>query len=99
MKGEKTGGRAKGTPNKVTQEVRELFNELVRENLPQLRLDLATLEPYQRVNALVKLSQFILPKPTEATLEITGINPKDVWLSLSPEEMISIFDNDSTGSN
>ena len=42
MKGEKTGGRAKGTPNKVTQEVRELFNELVRENLPQLRLDLAT---------------------------------------------------------
>ena len=99
MKGEKTGGRAKGTPNKVTQEVRELFNELVRENLPQLRIDLATLEPYQRVNALVKLSQFILPKPTEATLEITGINPKDVWLSLSPEERISIFDNDSTGSN
>lgn len=99
MKGEKTGGRAKGTPNKVTQEVRQLFNELVRENLPQLRLDLATLEPYQRVNALVKLSQFILPKPTEATLEITGINPKDVWLSLSPEERIRIFDNDFTGSN
>ena len=99
MKREKTGGRAKGTQNKVTQEVRQLFNELVRENLPQLRLDLATLEPYQRVNALVKLSQFILPKPTEATLEITGINPKDVWLSLSPEERISIFDNDSTGSN
>ena len=99
MKGEKTGGRAKGTTNKVTQEVRQLFNELVRENLPQLRIDLATLEPYQRVNALVKLSQFILPKPTEATLEITGINPKDVWLSLSPEERISIFDNDSTGSN
>ena len=99
MKREKTGGRAKGTPNKVTQEVRQLFNELVRENLPQLRLDLATLEPYQRVNALVKLSQFILPKPTEETLEITGINPKDVWLSLSPEERISIFDNDSTGSN
>ena len=43
MKREKTGGRAKGTPNKVTQEVRQLFNELVRENLPQLRLDLATL--------------------------------------------------------
>ena len=99
MKREKTGGRAKGTPNKVTQEVRQLLNELVRENLPQLRIDLATLEPYQRVNALVKLSQFILPKPTEATLEITGINPKDVWLSLSPEERISIFDNDSTGSN
>ena len=34
MKGEKTGGRTKGTPNKATQEVRNLFEQLVRDNLP-----------------------------------------------------------------
>ena len=99
MKGEKTGGRTKGTPNKATQEVRQLFHQLVRDNLPQLKKDLATLEPYQRVNAMIKLSQFIVPKPTEGTLEISGVNPKDVWLSLSLEERLSIFDNDTGRSN
>jgi len=37
MKGEKTGGRTKGTPNKATQEVRNLFEQLVRDNLSQLQ--------------------------------------------------------------
>ena len=95
----KVGGRKKGTPNKATQEVRQLFDQLVRDNLPQLKKDLATLEPHQRVNALIKLSQFIVPRPTEGTIEISGVNPKDVWLSLSPEERLNIFDNDTSRSN
>ena len=110
MKGEKTGGRAKGTPNKATQEVRELFSQLVRDNLPQLKQDLAALEPYQRVNAMMKLSQFIIPKPTENHLSINSPedfqrvvfefgNPIDVWNTLPKEERLKIFDNDTSGSN
>lgn len=110
MKGEKTGGRTKGTPNKVTQEVRELFSQLVRDNLPQLKKDLAALEPYQRVNAMMKLSQFIIPKPTENHLSINSPedfqrvvfefgNPIDVWNTLPKEERLKIFDNDTSGSN
>jgi hypothetical protein len=110
MKGEKTGGRAKGTPNKATQEVRELFSQLVRDNLPQLKKDLAALEPYQRVNAMMKLSQFIIPKPTENHLSINSPedfqrvvfefgNPIDVWNTLPKEERLKIFDNDTSGSN
>ena len=110
MKGEKTGGRTKGTPNKVTQEVRDLFDQLVRDNLPQLKKDLAALEPYQRVNAMMKLSQFIIPKPTENHLSINSPedfqrvvfefgNPIDVWNTLPKEERLKIFDNDTSGSN
>jgi hypothetical protein len=110
MKGEKTGGRTKGTPNKVTQEVRDLFSQLVRDNLPQLKKDLAALEPYQRVNAMMKLSQFIIPKPTENHLSINSPedfqrvvfefgNPIDVWNTLPKEERLKIFDNDTSGSN
>jgi hypothetical protein len=106
----KVGGRTKGTPNKVTQEVRELFSQLVRDNLPQLKKDLAALEPYQRVNAMMKLSQFIIPKPTENHLSINSPedfqrvvfefgNPIDVWNTLPKEERLKIFDNDTSGSN
>jgi len=106
----KVGGRTKGTPNKVTQEVRDLFSQLVRDNLPQLKKDLAALEPYQRVNAMMKLSQFIIPKPTENHLSINSPedfqrvvfefgNPIDVWNTLPKEERLKIFDNDTSGSN
>ena len=106
----KKGGRTKGTPNKATQEVRNLFEQLVRDNLPQLQKDLAALEPYQRVNALIKLSQFIVPKPTETNLSINSPedfqrvvfefgNPIDVWNTLPKEERLKIFDNDTSGSN
>lgn len=103
MKGEKTGGRKKGVPNKTTQEVREMFSQLLSENLEQLRNDLSKLEPYQRVNALIKLSQFIVPRPTENHLTINSPedfkkvvfefgSPIDVWNTLPKEERLRIFD-------
>ena len=32
-RGQKTGGRNKGTPNKVTKEIREVYQELLEKNL------------------------------------------------------------------
>jgi len=108
-KGIKTGGRSSGTPNKITQEVRELFSELIRGNMSQMQKDLSALEPYQRINALVKLSQFIIPKPTETNLTIESPedfqrvvfefgNPVDIWNTLPKEERLKIFDNDQSTS-
>lgn len=62
MLGKKTGGRKKGTPNRSTKEVRErmkdvFYSEL--ENLPRL---LAELTPKERVDVLVKMSPYLLPK-------------------------------------
>ena len=61
MKSEKTGGRQKGTPNKLTFQTRQiLVNVLNAElcNLPEL---LTQLTPSERVDAVCKLSKFALP--------------------------------------
>lgn len=74
----KTGGRAKGTPNKVTTEIREFYKELIENNLEQLEADLIELTPKERIEVLIKLSEYVIPKLTkiEANLETrtTGIN-------------------------
>ena len=110
MTREKTGGRSKGTPNKVTQDVRELFSELIQGNMSQIHKDLALLDSYQRINALIKIAQFIIPKPTENHLSINSPedfqkvvfefgNPVDVWNTLPKEERLKIFDNETRGSD
>lgn len=60
-KGIKTGGRQKGTPNKLTFQTRQvLLNMLAEEyeNLPEL---IEKLEPAQRIDVILKLSKFVLP--------------------------------------
>lgn len=68
-KREKTGGRSKGTPNKVTAEVREHFSTLVSENMVKLQSDIDSLEPLQRVKVILDMAKFVLP-----TLKATEIN-------------------------
>ncbi len=61
MRGKKTGGRAKGTPNKVTANLREFYNALVIENMEQIREDLKELEPKARLMFLERVTRYILP--------------------------------------
>lgn len=70
-------GRAKGTPNKATAEVRKAFQNLVENNLHQLEQDLKELEPFQRINAILGIAKFILPqlKATEITDRTERVQP------------------------
>jgi hypothetical protein len=43
------GGRPKGTPNKVTSDLRAWINELLNDNRKQIAKDIQLLEPHQRV--------------------------------------------------
>lgn len=74
----KTGGRAKGTANKVTTEIREFYKELIENNLQQLESDLIELTPKERIEVLIKLSEYVIPKlnKVESNVDsiITGIN-------------------------
>jgi hypothetical protein len=45
MRGQKTGGRTAGTPNKTTKEMRELITDL---SYKYLASDLESLEPRER---------------------------------------------------
>ena len=49
------GGRAKGTPNRVTGTVREWLSGLIDRNRKQMEADLATLDPKTRLFMLEKL--------------------------------------------
>jgi hypothetical protein len=54
--------RLEGTKNKVQQATRETFKLLLEEQMPQLRADLAKLEPYQRIRVMLDLAKFVVPQ-------------------------------------
>tara|TARA_A200000159_G_C7263249_1_gene314037 strand:+ start:571 stop:933 length:363 start_codon:yes stop_codon:yes gene_type:complete len=54
-------GRPKGSLNKNTTKVRELFKDLILENYEQLKCDLGELELLDRIKMIIELSKFVLP--------------------------------------
>ena len=66
--GVKTGGREKGTPNKLTFQIRQILSNALAEEIENLPEILAQLEPAQKIDAICKLSKFVLP----------SINPVDI---------------------
>ena len=59
------GGRAKGTPNRVTQTLKEFVRSLIDDNREQFRADMQALEPRERLSIMEKLLAYVLPKQKE----------------------------------
>lgn len=57
----KYGGRQRGTPNKITKEVKEKFEHLLNSNLDTLQIDLNQLSPRWRVHYILELGKFVIP--------------------------------------
>ena len=70
LKRTKTGGRSKGTQNKITKEIKEYFKEIIEFNLPQMQTDILELTPKDRIDIMLKISEFILPKLQRVSGEI-----------------------------
>ena len=78
-KGLKTGGRETGTCNIVTKEIRETFQSLIEQNLPELQNWITSTgqkDPAKAVELVLKLTEFCLPKLK--TIEMTGKNGDDL---------------------
>ncbi len=58
----KTGGRKKGTPNKITQTTREMISDIVDGQLQTLMNEINELEPKERADFVVKLLPYVIPK-------------------------------------
>ena len=71
-------GRPKGSVGKSNKKIREAFQMLLEDNLEQLRVDISSLEPKERVKFMLDLATFIIPKmksvqvndTSEETIEI-----------------------------
>ena len=73
--GKKYGGRQKGTPNKLTKELRSFLKDILYQELEQIQEHLETLNSKERVELLIKLMPYILPKVT--TISHTTNEPLD----------------------
>lgn len=74
-RGRKTGGRAKGAPNKVTADVRAAFRMLVESNTSQMQAWLEAVakeDPAKALDLMVKLAEYVIPRL--ARTEFSGEN-------------------------
>ena len=62
--GKKYGGRQKGTPNRITKELRSVLKDILYQELEQIQECLDALKPKERVELLIKLMPYALPKVT-----------------------------------
>jgi hypothetical protein len=61
----KKGGRAKGTPNKTNEEIRQNIHLLIENNLPKIQewIDQVAKEsPNKAIEIVLKLTDYTLPK-------------------------------------
>lgn len=71
-RGQKTGGRKTGTPNKITTVQRSLINDLLCNYYitGQMSDDFNMLEPKDRLNIAEKLFAYVLPKYQSIALDV-----------------------------
>lgn len=84
MKGGKRerAGRPKGTPNKTTQQVKELFAKLLCDNENQIQslFDRVAIDnPAKAIELFLKMSEFVLPKPKAEIKETTYTKPQPMF--------------------
>ena len=77
-KGIKTGGRQRGTSNKLTGTVKEMITQFVETEIRHLPGLLKQMEPKEKADLIIKLLPYIVPKivPVDAPKDIT---PQQRW--------------------
>lgn len=86
---QKSGGRQKGSLNKTTTEIREMYQQLISNNLELLQEDIEQLEPFQRLKIIIELTRFVIPalKQTEMVIDAPDVhNVLNLGSGINPEE-------------
>ena len=93
-------GRPKGMPNKSTAELKEAIKSILNSELGKIQKNLNQLEPKERLDFLVKILPYVLPKQNQ--IEHTAIIEEKPHIALSSfsleelEEMEKAFQFDGT---
>lgn len=84
-------GRPKGTPNKVTGDLRRAIADLLEGNWSRVQADLDALEPKDRLSFMEKLLSYSLPKLTSTTLD-AKVETENRLGQLTDEQMNILID-------
>jgi len=90
----KTGnpsGRPKGSPNKVTSNMRQWIDNFLQEKFPELQKGFEKLDHYQKWVIVEKLLQYTIPKMQAVSVEAlveAEMNSLAELLEKAPEEAI-----------
>ena len=68
--GQKHGGRKKGTPNRLTRELRTILKDVLYQEMEQLEERLNDLDPKDRMQIILKLMPYVFPK-------VETVHPKE----------------------
>lgn len=85
------GGRAKGTPNKITSTVKEWILGVVNGHRVQFEKDLDKMEAWERVRVITNLLQYVTPKMQSVSAEeMVDAEYKrlEEFLDVAPDEVI-----------
>ena len=63
------GGRSKGTPNKVSNDIRSWVEAILSKNKAQIEKDFAIVDPDTRLRFVEKLIAYVVPKKMAVTIE------------------------------
>ena len=78
-------GRPKGTPNRITADMRDWLSAVLDKNRKQMEKDLKRLEPKDRLQILEKMMQYVIPKQQAVSAEID-------FNRLSDEQLDAVID-------
>lgn len=105
MKGRKTGGRVKGTPNKLTPEKKAIKQLLQKHSLEYMtprqdglsdfERDLEQMTPVERATLEIKVLEFHTPKMQAASID-ARINETTVTIE---DRLIKLSETDDTQGN
>ena len=93
----KTGnpnGRPRGTPNRVTTEMKTWLAGLIDKNRRQIEKDLKRLEPKDRLLILERLMQYTVPKMQAVTAQIDLNTLTDEQLNILINELTKDLENE-----
>ncbi|MBR5656779.1 MAG: hypothetical protein IKW98_08885 [Prevotella sp.] len=80
----KVGGRAKGTPNKVTGDMRSIIEKQLRPHIEKIGETIKSIkDPAQKAAAIAQWNQYLMPKYSNTTINA------DTRRDISTEEFIS----------
>ena len=77
--GKKYGGREAGTPNRLTKELRAALKNILHQEIELLPDHFNKLEPKDRLELLVKLLPYALPKVEPESYQIGEGGLADSW--------------------